>query len=152
MTDVEVTTLKDLIDICYKGDSKKVMEVFISNLKEFEQSRIANDVKNMQSCLVIAGIAGDALINSHGIKEKILADILYNETNIFENNEAEKTSKVSIYLDETDVSILVSLLKKILASEGSKKTDILIAEDFWTLSDITENIGKQVWNGYPKIN
>ena len=90
MTDVAVNTLKDLIDTCYKGDSKKVMEVFISNLKEFEESRRANDVKNMQSCLVIAGIAGDALINSHGIKEKTLADILYKETKIFENDEVEE--------------------------------------------------------------
>ena len=57
-----------------------------------------------------------------------------------------------IHLDEADARILVSLLKKILASEGSKKTDILIPEEFWRLNDITENIGKQVWNGYPKIN
>lgn len=89
MTDLEVTILKDLIDTCYKGDSKKVMEVFISNLKEFEKFRRTNDVKNMFSCLVIAGIAGDALINSHGIKEKRIAEILYEETKILERDEVE---------------------------------------------------------------
>ena len=89
MADVAVTTLKDLIDTCYKGDSKKVMEVFISNLKEFEENRRVNDVKNLLSCLVIAGIAGDALINSHGIKEKRIAEILYKETKILERDEVE---------------------------------------------------------------
>ena len=62
------------------------------------------------------------------------------------------TSKILIYLDEIDARILVSLLKKILAFEGLKNTGILTPEDFWRLSDITENIGKQVWNGYPKTN
>lgn len=62
------------------------------------------------------------------------------------------TSQELIHLDEADARILVRLLKKILASEGSKKTEILISEDFWRLSDITVSIGKQVWNGYPKIN
>nr|DAN81521.1 MAG TPA: hypothetical protein [Caudoviricetes sp.] len=89
MTDVEVTTLKDLIDTCYKGDSKKVMEVFRSNVKEFEDSRGNIDLKNMLSSLVIAGIAGDALINSHGIEEKRLTDILYKETKIFGNDEVK---------------------------------------------------------------
>lgn len=62
------------------------------------------------------------------------------------------TSQELIHLDEADARILVSLLKKILASEDSKKTEILIPEDFWRLSDITENIGKQVWDGYPNTN
>lgn len=90
MTDLEVTILKDLIDTCYKGDSKKVMEVFRSNLKEFEDSRGNIDLKNMLSSLVIAGIAGYALINSHGIEEKRLTDILYKETKIFRNDEVKK--------------------------------------------------------------
>ena len=57
-----------------------------------------------------------------------------------------------IYLDEADSKILVSLLKKILAFEGLRNTGILTPEDFWRLSDITENIGKQVWNEYPETN
>lgn len=62
------------------------------------------------------------------------------------------TSKTLIHLDETDARILVSLLKKILASEILKKSEILTSEDFWILSDITKDIGKQVWNEYPETN
>lgn len=62
------------------------------------------------------------------------------------------TSKILMHLDETDSRILVSLLKKILASETLKKSEILTSEDFWRLSDITKDIGKQVWNEYPETN
>ena len=86
MTDVQVTTLKNVIDTCYKGDSKKVMDVFKCNLKEFVESRKTNDIKNMLSCLVIVAIAGDALLNSHGIKEERLASILYKKTKILGND------------------------------------------------------------------
>lgn len=87
MSNVQEISLKKLIDICYRGDSQRVEEVFNANIKDFEASRSNKDVKNTLSSLVIAGIAGDALLSRGIVSLEEITDILIKNTDLFGEKE-----------------------------------------------------------------
>lgn len=87
MSNVQEISLKKLIDTCYSGDTQKIIEVFNANLKDFEISRNDKDVKNILSSLVIAGIAGDALLSRGIVSLEEMTDVIIKNTGLFKEKE-----------------------------------------------------------------
>lgn len=50
----------------------------------------------------------------------------------------------TIYLDEVSAKSLLKILKQVIASEGSRRTNIFKSDEYWLLCAITEEIGEQV--------
>ena len=90
MSNVQEMSLKKLIDTCYSGDSQRVVEVFNTNIKDFEASRSDKDVKNTLSSLVITGIAGDVLLSRGIVSLEEMTDILVKNTGLFDEKEVEE--------------------------------------------------------------
>lgn len=90
MSNVQEISLKKLIDVCHRGDFQRVEKVFYANIKDFEASRSNKDVKNTLSSLIIAGIAGNALISRGIVSLEEMTDILVKNTGLFDEKEVEE--------------------------------------------------------------